>query len=125
MRDRQEIEREMFRAREDLEQNLDELKHTVREKVDLPARARAAVEEKKQQMKDLARRGADGAKQAAVRAGNGVKRGARASIDFTKERPVLVGGVFLGVVLGLIAAVVIVKRRNRPWYERWYDAISP
>ncbi len=114
MRDRQEIEREMFRAREDLEQNLDQLKHTVREKVDIPARARAAVDAKKQQVKDFA-----------IRAGNGVKRGARASIDFTKDRPVLVGGVFLGVVLGLIAAVVIVKRRNRPWYERWYDAILP
>jgi hypothetical protein len=125
MRDRTEIEREMYRAREDLEQSIGELKQTVREKVDVPARARMMVDEKKQQVRDAARRGVDGARRVAVRAGGEVKRGARASIEFTKDRPVLVGGVFLGVVLGLIAAVVLVKRRNRTWYERWYDAISP
>lgn len=113
MRDRQEIEREMFVAREDLEQNLDELKHQVREKVDIPARARAMVEHRKQQVKEAARR-----------AGDGVKRGARASIDFTRERPVLVGGVLAGIVIGLIAAVLIVRRRNRPWYERAWLALT-
>lgn len=125
MRDRQEIEREMFRAREDLEQNLGELKSTVREKVDVPNRARMMIDERKQQVKDMARRGVDSARDVAMRAGRGVKRGARASVDFTKDRPVLVGGIALGVVLGLITAIVLVKRANRPWYEKMYAAISP
>lgn len=43
MRDRAEIEREMYEAREDLEHNLSELEHAVREKVDIRARARVAV----------------------------------------------------------------------------------
>ncbi len=124
MRDRQEIEREMYRAREDLEQNIDELKHAVREKVDIPARARVAIDERKQQVREAARRGVEGARQMAVRAGSGVKRGARVSIDFTRERPLLVGGVLAGIVLGLIGAVLIVRRRRRPWYERLLAAVS-
>ncbi len=114
MRDRQEIEREMFRAREDLEQNLDELKHNVREKVDIPARARAAAERGKQQAIDLAKRGAHGAKQLAVR-----------GKDFTKERPVLVGGIALGLIAGVVTTVLILRRRHRTWYDRLLDAISP
>ena len=43
MRDRETIEREMFNAREDLEQSLGELKHVVQEKVDVKARAHARV----------------------------------------------------------------------------------
>lgn len=102
MRDREQIEREMFRAREDLEQNLDELKHQVREKVDIPARARAAAERGKQQAIDLARRGK----------------------DFTKERPILVGGILAGLIAGLVATVLILRHRNRTWYDRFVDAIS-
>ena len=48
MRDREVIEREMFRAREDLEQSVTELKHMVQEKVDVKARARVAFERSKQ-----------------------------------------------------------------------------
>jgi hypothetical protein len=43
MRDRTEIEREMFHAREDLEQNVDRLAHKIREQVAVPARVRHAV----------------------------------------------------------------------------------
>jgi len=114
MRDRQEIEREMFRAREDLEQNLDELKHNVREKVDIPARARVAAERGKQQAIDLAKRGAYGAKRLAVR-----------GKDFTMERPVLVSSILAGVIAGVVATVLIVRYRNRTWYDRMLDAISP
>ena len=60
MREREDIEQEMFHAREDLEQNLGELKQNVRDTVDVPNRVRVAVEEKKQQARDLARRGKDG-----------------------------------------------------------------
>jgi hypothetical protein len=112
MRDREQIEREMFRTREDLEQNLDELKHVVREKIDIPARARAAAERGKQQAVDLAKRGADGAKRLAVR-----------SKDFTKERPVLVGGILAGLIAGLVATVLILRHRNRTWFDRLLDAI--
>jgi hypothetical protein len=101
MRDREQIEREMFRAREDLEQNLDELKHVVREKIDIPARARAGMERGKQQAIDLARRGK----------------------DFTKERPVLVSGILAGLIAGLVATVLILRHRNRTWFDRLLDAI--
>ena len=42
MRDRKTIEREMFNAREDLEQSLSELKHVVQGKAD-PEDLRAAI----------------------------------------------------------------------------------
>ncbi len=116
MRDRQEIEREMFHAREDLEQNLGELKQTVREKVDVPDRVRAAVDEKKQQARELARRGKDGLVRAYGR-----------SRDFTKERPVLVGSIAAGIVLGVIGTIMLLRyrARHRPWWEKAYDAILP
>ncbi len=44
MRDRTEIEREMFEARQDLEQSLSDLDHHVREQVELRARAVHATE---------------------------------------------------------------------------------
>jgi hypothetical protein len=114
MRDRQEIEQEMFHAREDLEQNLGELKQNVRERVDVPNRVRHVVEEKKQQARELARRGKDGMVRAYDR-----------SVSFTKERPALVGGVFAGIVLGAIGVALLFRWRanNRPWYERLYELI--
>ena len=116
MRDRHEIEQEMYRAREDLEQNLGELKDTVRQKVDVPNRVRHVIEDKKQQARALARRGKDG-----------VVRAYGRSVDFTKERPLLVGGIAVGVVLGLIGTVLLLRYRehNRPWWEKAYAAISP
>jgi len=50
MRDRHEIEKEMFHAREDLEQNLGELRDTLREKVDLPNRVRRVAFVRKKQL---------------------------------------------------------------------------
>ena len=43
MRDRTAIEREIFDAREDLEENLDRLMHRARERLAVRARARHAV----------------------------------------------------------------------------------
>ena len=116
MRDRQEIEQEMYHARENLEQNLGELKDTVREKADIPNRVRHLVEDKKQQMRELARRGKDG-----------VVRAYDKSVDFTKERPVLVGGIAAGVVLGVVGMILLFRyrERNRPWWEKAYASISP
>jgi hypothetical protein len=45
MRDRTAIEREIFDAREDLEENLDRLMHRARERLAVRARARHAVGE--------------------------------------------------------------------------------
>jgi len=112
MRDRQEIEQEMYHAREDLEQNLGELKQNVRETVDVPNRVRHVVEEKKQQARELARRGKDG-----------VVRAYDRSVSFTKQRPGLVGGIAAGIVLGAVGIVMLLRwrDRSRPWYERAYS----
>ena len=45
MRDRTAIEREIFRARADLEENLDRLMHRARERLAVRARARHKVRE--------------------------------------------------------------------------------
>lgn len=45
MRDHEEIEREMFEARQDLEQNLAQLDHRVREKAEIKARATHAADQ--------------------------------------------------------------------------------
>ena len=44
MRDRTEVEREIFEARQDLEQSLSELEHKLREKIEVRARATHAAE---------------------------------------------------------------------------------
>ena len=45
------------------------------------------------------------------------------SVDFTKERPVLVGGIAAGIVLGALGVMLLLRyrERNRPWYARAYD----
>lgn len=77
----------MYRAREDLEQSLAELKHVMHDKVDMKARARVAIE-----------RGKDKAAQA---------------FDTVKERPVLVGSVIAGLVA---AGVLIYVGREKNWW---------
>ena len=63
MRNREVIEREMYRAREDLESNLAELKHVVANKVDVKARARVAVERGKIKAVEALERGEDKARE--------------------------------------------------------------
>ncbi len=55
MRDRIASEREMNEARQDLEDRLAELKRTVRQKIDLPARARVAVARRVEGARRMAR----------------------------------------------------------------------
>ena len=134
MRNREVIEREMFRAREDLESNLAELKHVVQEKIDVKARARVAVEKGKIQAQDLIERGKVQAQEllarGKVQAQDLLERGKVASRDLAskaqdrgkviydasretvRERPVLVGGIAAGVIA---AGVLIYVARKNDW----------
>lgn len=131
MRDREVIEREMYKAREDLETNLAELKHAVTEKVDVKARAKVAVEKGKLMASDAFERGKVAAKQYAVRGKEAAieyaergKQGARDLAQrgedrayFTylkaKDRPVLTASIIGGVVA--IGVLVYVGRRKCWW----------
>jgi hypothetical protein len=120
MRDREVIEREMYKAREDLEQSLAELKQVVAAKVDVKARARVAVAKGKMAAQDALENG----KAVAVDA---LQRGKMASRDLAirgrdgavdafnaaKDRPVLVAGIVGGIVaLGVLAYV----GRQKQWW---------
>jgi hypothetical protein len=105
MRDREVIEREMFRAREDLESNLAELKHAVQEKVDVKARAKIAVEKGKLMAADALERGKQSARDLAMRGKEGAQNLYHKGEDkayFTylkaKDRPVLTGSIIAGIV---------------------------
>jgi hypothetical protein len=91
MRNREAIEREMFRAREDLEVNLAELKHVMREKVDVRARARVSLEKGKLMAADAFQRS---------------KQGAR-------DRPALTASIIAGIVA---AGVLFYVGRRREWW---------
>ena len=131
MRNREVIEREMYRAREDLESSIAELKHAVQEKVDVKARAKVAVEKGKlmaadafergkQSAKDLAVRGKDGAVHLAERGRDGAKHLYQRGEDrayFTylkaKDRPVLTASIIGGIVA---AGVLIYVGRRKCWW---------
>jgi hypothetical protein len=121
MRNREVIEREMFRAREDLESNLAELKHVVQEKVDVKARAKVALEKGKLMAADAFERGKQGVRDAAVRGKDGAQRLVHRGEDrayFTylkaKDRPVLTASIIAGVVVAT-ALVIYAGRRNDWW----------
>ena len=44
------------------------------------------------------------------------------SAAFTKERPLLVGGIAAGIALAAVGIALLFRwrDRNRPWYERAY-----
>jgi hypothetical protein len=131
MRDREVIEREMFKAREDLEANLAELKHVVSEKVDVKARAKVAVEKGKLMAQDAFERSKEAAidyanrgKEAAIDYANRGKDGARHLVKkgedrayFTylkaKDRPVLTASIIGGIVA---AGVLVYVGRRKDWW---------
>ncbi len=110
MRNRQVIEREMYRAREDLEANIAELRHVVQEKVDVRARARVAAEKGKMMAQDAFQRGKETARDYAIRGRDGAVHLARQGSDAAqatyvkaKDRPVLTSSILAGVVaLGVL-----------------------
>ncbi len=123
MRKREVIEKEMYRAREDLEQNLAELKHVVAEKVDVKARARVAIEKGKERAHDafergretatdLAHRGADQARHLAAKSKDGARDLYESGRETVRERPVLVGSIVAGVIA---AGVVLYIARRNEW----------
>ncbi|HSD86802.1 MAG TPA: hypothetical protein VLB44_04780 [Kofleriaceae bacterium] len=129
MRDRETIEREIYRAREDLEASLNELRHVVQNKVDMKARTRVAVEKGKQQAQDLfelgkvqarelAHNGAAKARELAVRGKDGAREIYIRGRETVEERPVLVGSIVVGVIA--VGAFIYIARKNDwwGWFER-------
>lgn len=128
MRNREAIEREIYKAREDLEASLDELRHVVQDKVDVKARARVAVEKGKQQAQDLfelgkvqarelAHNGAVKARELAVRGKKGARDAYIRGRDTVEERPVLIGSIAVGVIA--LGTFVYIARKNDWW--GWFD----
>jgi hypothetical protein len=124
MRDRKTIEREMFNAREDLEESLSELKHVVQGKADVKARAQHAFDERVDRAKLAARRGIDRGRNAALRAkdrGREMFENARDGAviyyhrakDEAREHKLMLGLILGGVTLLAIGAVIFIRRRNR------------
>jgi hypothetical protein len=124
MRDRQEIEREMFNARQDLEQSLSELKHVVQGKVDVKARARHAFDERIDRVKDAANRVLDRSRDAALRAKNRSREmyertrdGAvvyyHRAKDGAREHKLMLGLILGGVTLLAVGTAIFIRRRNR------------
>lgn len=131
MRNRQTIEREIYRAREDLEDSIATLKHVVQEKVDVKARARVAVakgkiaahdalEAGKSRAHEVLARGKEGARDLAYRGKEGARdlayRGKDEAIELygkAKDRPVLVGAIICGVVA--VGALAYIGRQREWW----------
>lgn len=120
MRNREVIEREMYRAREDLEASVAELKHVMQEKVDVKARARVAVEKGKLMAADVVERSKNGARDLAVRGKDGAmqlyQRGEdRAYFTYlkAKDRPVLTASIIGGIVA---AGVLIYVGHRKQWW---------
>lgn len=109
MRERQTIEREIYRAREDLEENLAELKHVVQEKIDVKARARVAVAKGKIKAQEALETGKTKARELTARG----KDGAADLYVKAKDRPALVGAIAGGVVA--VGAIAYIGRRREWW----------
>jgi len=120
MRNRQTIEREIYRAREDLEDSLAELKHVVQEKVDVKARARVAVAKGKSAAHDAIEAGKSKAQEVFARGKESARdlanRGKDGAVELygkAKERPVLVGAIVGGVVA--VGALAYLGRKREWW----------
>lgn len=127
MRDRKTIEREMFNAREDLEQSLSELKHVVQGKTDVKARAHHAFDERVDRAKLAARRGIDRGRNAALRAKDrsremleNARDGAvvyyHRAKDGAREHKLMLGLIIGGVTLLAVGTAIYIHRRNNRRY---------
>jgi CHASE1-domain containing sensor protein len=124
MRNRETIEREINRAREDLEASLAELRHVVAEKVDVKARARVALEKGKYMAQDAFERSKVAAQDAfsrgkvagrelAVRGKDNAIDAYYRSREIVSERPVLVAAIVGGVIA---TGALIYIGRQRDWW---------
>jgi hypothetical protein len=113
MRDRKAIEREMFSARQDLEQSVNELKHAISEKMQIRARAHHAVQERVDRVKHVARRGIDRGREVMFKTRDGAVVYYHRGKDRAREHKLLLGLVLGGVALLGVAAVLLARRRRR------------
>jgi ElaB/YqjD/DUF883 family membrane-anchored ribosome-binding protein len=117
MRDKREIEREMYRAREDLEASLGELKHVVQEKVDIKARAQHALDERVEKAKNQARayyyKGRYNAGLAYDKSREAVGAAYGKSRDAVMARPYTSAAILGGVLLATVGAIYLIHRHNQ------------
>jgi ElaB/YqjD/DUF883 family membrane-anchored ribosome-binding protein len=106
MRDRREIEREMYRAREDLDESLGHLKHVVQEKMDIKARAHHALDERVEHAKNRARQVYYKGR---YNAGLAYDR----SRDAVMARPYVSAAILGGVLLATVGAIFLIHRHNQ------------
>lgn len=112
MRDRQDIEREMYSAREDLEQSVNELKHVIAEKIDVKARAQHAIDERVDHVKDVARRGVDRGREFMYRTRDGAVVYYHKAREGARQHKVLLGVILGGLVVLTLGAVFLIRRRR-------------
>ncbi len=112
MRDRQDIEREMFSAREDLEQSVNELKHVIAEKIDVKARAQHAIDQRVDRVKDVARRGVDRGRELLYRSRDGAVVYYHKAREGARQHKVLLGVILGGLVALTLGAVFLIRRRR-------------
>lgn len=113
MRNRETIEREIHRAREDLEASLAELKHVVAEKVDVKARARVALEKGKYMAQDAYERGKVAGRDLAVRGKDNAIDAYYRSREIVSERPLMVAAIVGGVIA--TGALIYIGRQRHWW----------
>jgi len=112
MRDRRDIEREMFTAREDLEQSVNELKHVIAEKVNVKARATHAVDERVDRVKDAARHGLERGRELMYRTRDGAVIYYHRARDSARQHKLLLGLILGGVTLLTVGTVLLVRHRR-------------
>ena len=112
MRDRRDIEREMFTAREDLEQSVNELKHAIAEKVNVKARATHAVDERVDRVKDAARHGLERGRELMYLTRDGAVIYYHRARDSARQHKLLLGLILGGVTLLTVGTVLLVRHRR-------------
>lgn len=112
MRDRRDIEREMFTAREDLEQSVNELKHVIVGKVNVKARATHAVDQRVDRVKDAARHSLERGRELMYRTRDGAVIYYHRARDSARQHKLLLGLILGGVTLLTVGTVLLARRRR-------------